>query len=40
MPPTPQEAFRSGTQALRQGKTEQAVMELEYAAEQRVPGAI
>ena len=40
MPPTPQEAFRSGTQALRQGKTEQAVMELEYAAEQGVPGAI
>ena len=35
MPPTPQEAFRSGTQALRQGKTEQAVMELEYAAERR-----
>jgi uncharacterized protein len=40
MPPTPQEAFRSGTQALRQGKTEQAIMELEYAAEQGVPGAI
>jgi len=40
MPPTPLEAFRSGTQALRQGKTEQAVMELEYAAEQGVPGAI
>ena len=40
LPASPQEAFRSGTQALRQGKTEQAVMELEYAAEQRVPGAI
>src|SRR6188472_1846070 len=40
MPPTPQEAFRSGTQALRQGKTEQAIIELEYAAEQGVPGAI
>ena len=33
------EALRSGTQALRQGKTEQALMELEYAAEQGVPGA-
>jgi uncharacterized protein len=40
MPPTPQEAFRSGTQALRQGKTDQGVVELEYAAEQGVPGAI
>ena len=40
MPPTPQEAFRAGTQALRQGKTEQAIMEFEYAAEQGVPGAI
>jgi hypothetical protein len=40
LPASPQEAFRSGTQALRQGKTEQAVMELEYAAEQGVPGAI
>ena len=40
MPATPLEAFRSGTQALRQGKTDQAVMELEYAAEQGVPGAI
>jgi uncharacterized protein len=40
MPPTPQEAFRSGTQKLRQGKTDQGVMELEYAAEQGVPGAI
>src|SRR5262249_42439335 len=40
VPPTPLEAFRSGTQALRQGKTDQAVMELEYAAEQGVPGAL
>ncbi len=40
MPPSPLEAFRSGTQALRQGKTEQGVMDLEYAAEQGVPGAI
>jgi len=40
MPPTPLEAFRSGAQALRQGKTEQALTELEYAAEQGVPGAI
>jgi TPR repeat protein len=40
MPLTPLEAFRSGTQALRQGKTDQALMELEYAAEQGVPGAI
>src|SRR6516165_1711563 len=40
MPPTPQEAFRAGTQALRQGKTEQAIMEFEYAAEQGVPGTL
>jgi TPR repeat protein len=40
LPPTPLEAFRSGTQALRQGKTDQAVTDLEYAAEQGVPGAI
>lgn len=40
VPPTPLEAFRSGTQALRQGKTEQGLAELEYAAEQGVPGAI
>ncbi|MGA7487278.1 MAG: tetratricopeptide repeat protein [Xanthobacteraceae bacterium] len=39
-PATPLEAFRSGTQLLRQGKTEQAVAELEYAAERGVPGAI
>jgi len=40
LPPTPQEALRSGTQALRQGRTDQGVMELEYAAEQGVAGAI
>jgi TPR repeat protein len=40
LPATPQEALRSGTQLLRQGKTDQALMELEYAAEQGVPGAI
>jgi uncharacterized protein len=40
MPSTPLEAFRSETQALRQGKTDQAISELEYAAEQGVPGAI
>jgi TPR repeat protein len=40
MPSTPLEAFRSGTQALRQGRTDQAVQELEYAADQGVPGAI
>jgi uncharacterized protein len=40
MPPTPFEAFRSGMEALRQGKTEQAVSDLEYAAEQGVPGAL
>jgi len=40
MPPSPLDAFRSGTQLLRQGRTAQAVMELEYAAEQGVPGAI
>jgi uncharacterized protein len=40
MPATPQEAFRSGLQALREGKTEEAVMDLEYAAEQGVPGAM
>lgn len=40
IPAKPIEAFRSGTQALRQGRTDQAVVELEYAAEQGVPGAI
>ena len=33
------EAFRSGTQALRDGKTVQAVTSLEYAAEQGIPAA-
>jgi hypothetical protein len=37
---TPFEAFRSGTQALRQGKTDQGVAELQYAADQGVPFAI
>jgi TPR repeat protein len=37
--PTPFEAFRSGTQALRAGKTEQGITELQYAAEQGVPAA-
>ena len=37
---TPFEAFRSGTQALRAGNTEQAVSELEYAAEQGMPAAL
>ena len=40
MPPTPLDAFRSGTQALRQGRIDQGVMDLEFAAEQGVPGAI
>jgi hypothetical protein len=39
-PPTPLESFRNGTLLLRQGKTDQGVMELEYAAEQGIPGAI
>jgi uncharacterized protein len=34
------EALRSGTQALREGKREQAVTALEYAAEQGMPGAL
>ncbi|MFL6799252.1 MAG: tetratricopeptide repeat protein [Xanthobacteraceae bacterium] len=38
--PSPQDAFRAGTHALRQGRTDQAILELEYAAEQGVPGAI
>jgi len=37
---TPFEALRSGTQALRDGKTDQAVSALEYAAAKGVPGAI
>ena len=40
MPSSPRDAFRSATQALRQGKTEQAILELEYAAERGVPGAL
>ena len=40
MPSTPREAFSSGTRALRQGRTDQAITELEYAAEQGVPGAL
>jgi uncharacterized protein len=38
--PSPYEAFRSGAQALREGRTDQGIAELEYAAEQGVPGAI
>jgi TPR repeat protein len=37
---TPIEAFRSGQQALRQGRIKQALTQLEYAAEQGVPGAV
>ncbi len=40
MPLSPHDAFRSGTHALRQGRTEQALMDLEYAAEQGIPGAL
>jgi uncharacterized protein len=39
-PPAAAEALRSGTQALREGKRDQALTALEYAAEQGVPGAI
>jgi uncharacterized protein len=39
LPSSPQDALRSGTQLLRQGRTDQAVMELEYAAEQGIAGA-
>lgn len=38
--PTPFEALRSGTMALRAGKPGEAVTALEYAAEQGVPGAM
>jgi exopolysaccharide production negative regulator len=38
--PTPIEALRSGTQALRDGRTEQGLTALEYAAGQGVPGAM
>jgi uncharacterized protein len=37
---TPIEALRSGTQALRAGKPDQAVSALEYAAGQGMPGAM
>jgi uncharacterized protein len=37
---SPLEAFRSGTQALREGKVEQGVTELELAAKQNVAGAL
>jgi TPR repeat protein len=40
MPATPLEVFRSGMDALRQGRIDQALMELDDAAEQGVPGAI
>jgi hypothetical protein len=36
---TPFDAFRTGTQALRQGKTHQAITALEYAAEQGIAAA-
>jgi TPR repeat protein len=39
-PARPIEAFRTGMEALRQGKTEQAVVDLEYAAEHGVAGAL
>jgi TPR repeat protein len=41
MPPpsSPFQAFRSGTQALRAGKTQQGLSELQFAAEQGVPAA-
>src|SRR5262245_60066917 len=38
--PRPSEAFRSGMQALQEGRADQAVIELESAAGQGVPGAI
>lgn len=38
-PATPFEALRSGTQALRAGHPQEAVNELEYAADQGVPAA-
>jgi len=38
--PTATEALRSGAQALREGKPDQAVTKLEYAAEQGMPGAL
>src|SRR5579862_4737237 len=38
-PASPFDAYRSGSQALRQGRTAQGLNELEYAAEQGVPAA-
>jgi hypothetical protein len=37
---TPLDSFRSGAQALREGKVEQGIAELEFAAQQNVPGAL
>jgi hypothetical protein len=37
---TPFDAFRSGNQMLREGRVDQGVMALEYAAERGVPGAM
>src|SRR5437588_10909945 len=39
-PSNPFAAFRSGTQALREGRVDDALMELEFAAERGVPAAI
>jgi TPR repeat protein len=39
-PAKPFDAFRSGTQALREGRTDQGVTALEYAAQQGIPGAM
>jgi uncharacterized protein len=38
-PPTPMEAFRSGTLALKAGETAKAITSLQYAAEKGHPGA-
>jgi uncharacterized protein len=40
VPRAPDEALRSGVQAYRSGKADQAVTSLEYAAEKGMPGAI
>ena len=39
-PTTPFDAYRTGSQALRQGRTAQGLNEIEYAAEQGVPAAL
>jgi len=39
-PATPFDAYRSGSQALRQGRTTEGLNEIEYAAEQGVPAAL